>query len=836
MKEGFERITVDTLGGLCTLMERSDLPLGLSPRVQNVEFFPGGFRTRDAFKSYLTYSVPNGGHAKAVYEYFDGTGNKWHIAYTSDGGDVIALDPDGGGGYTSVIGNTGAFWGRDFTTMRATSLYGKVYACLSDGIRGVAPPFQWNGVTTARPIAATGPVAPALTSAAAGTMTDGRYYVIASFETESGFITGTTQLNYVDLTSGGISKIAATAIPIGPLGTSKRRLFVSLVDSFELFNPPALIINDNTTTSLTFNLSQAEIAAGLPFEGYIALQTPTAHLGVESYSNRLVMWGGDGKINPFLGPTTTSITPPYSSIGLINLDFSGNTATSYNWAVPGSYSEWYGASGNAAVSPPWFVAGQLGNYLTLTSLGPGSAPMVQQGYGAPGVSLRMNHDALGNYYLVPGRKYGIRASARCANTAVGGSLVIALYETVSLASRTKVAELEIPISSMLPPTSGPGWHIHESDGTVTVTAHDYVSMDVYYKDGTLGDVASISHIEVYDLETKRGGSVLDVSKAFDPESFDAVNGTIIVNPNDGQSIRNVFSLRGNMYICKEKSMYVTQDSGQDPAFWSTEIVSSTVGTPSVHGVGLGDGWAVIVARDGLYLFDGGAPQKISQEIQPTWDEFDWTKGEQVFCIVNPVKQTIVIGGPSIGNGYQQLRLSYLSGFGDPVAGNGNGRAWSRDLHTARFYGGNMITLDDGSRTIAYAGGTTSLVSRIAYEAPQVYLDYDGKVIAATYETAPIGQDMERSLFGQLAVKIRGSDTVDLFYTKPDAAIVSLGSKTITPDMLHDVEKRLMIIQTQIGIVLQNNVDILLVPTGGYFKVKRIAVWLKPAPSAKLRGY
>ena len=43
----------------------------------------------------------------------------------------------------------------------------------------------------------------------------------------------------------------------------------------------------------------------------------------------------------------------------------------------------------------------------------------------------------------------------------------------------------------------------------------------------------------------------------------------------------------------------------------------------MHGVGIGEEWVVIARRTGLYLFDGGDPVKISQEIQPTWDATNW---------------------------------------------------------------------------------------------------------------------------------------------------------------------------------------------------------------------
>jgi hypothetical protein len=813
-------------------MERSDLPIGVAAVAQNVEFFPGGFRTRDGFKPYLYEPAATVGDFLAIFDHVDGKGVRHHVTYQGEVGKIGERNT--GTTINTVVTKIGSMT-NTFSTMKAASLYGKLYACISDGRRGIAPPIQWDGTLDATSVAATGADAATL-GEVAGVMVGGTYYVVVAFETATEYITGTTKLNYITIASN--KSIQVTSVPLGPPGTVKRRIFVSLVDSFELFNPPSLVINDNTTTTAAINLTQADIAGGLPFEGFQSLQIPTSHLGVESYANRLVMWGGDGKINPFFGPLTTAIDSTYSSIGLINLDFGARNAAYYNWAVAGTYADWYGTSGNAAVIAGSKNEGEVLNYLRLTSLGAGLTPKIQQGYGS--VDTRLNKDALGNYYLAPGRRYGIRARIRVeGSNSNAGSVVIRLYETASLASRTQVAELNIAVDDL----NGNKWWVYEADGTVTTTGTPYVSMDIGFLDGEVGDKLNISHVEVYDLSAKRGNSKLDISRAFDPESFDVVTGVKQFSQNDGQEVRDVFQLRGNLYVCKERSMYVTQDNGLEPSNWQVELVSSTVGTPSVHGVAVGDGWAVIASRDGLYMFDGGAPNKISQEIQPTWDTFDWTKGEQIFCMVNTAKQAIYVSGPVVGGGRQALRLSYVSGFGNPLESNGNGRAWSKDVSVpaGAMYGGGTIILDNGTKTFAiagmgYTGAPLTTYTSIAYEDANTDLDLGVQQIYAVYETAPIGDDMGRSLFGELALKVRGVSPVIAWVMRPNAVAKSLGSKALTTDPLHDVEFRMNITDTQLGIRIESNPSLVDYPTGGYFIVKRIAVWAKPSPSAKLRGY
>ena len=821
MIEGFEPVVVDTLGGLCTLVERSDLPLGLSPMAQNVQFFPGGVRTRDGFKAYLQDAgTPTDGF-RAAYDHVDGRGTRHHLIYQGGTGKLGSRTT--GTTINSVIAKLGA--PSSFSTMKATSQYGRVFACFSDGRRGLAPPFQYDGVLAASEVGATGAheAYPAY-DAFGGSMVAGVYYVAVSFETVTGYITGPTKLANVTLSGSG--QIDITSIPIGPPGTVKRRLFISLVDTFELYNPPGLVLNDNTTTVMNnVNLSQAEIAAGLPFESYINLQPPTAHLGVTAYSNRIIYWGGDGKINQFFGPTSTGINPTYSSIGLINLDFSAEAAAAYTWGTPGSYAEWYGASAAAAVTAGSAAEGETLNYLSITSAGGATDGLVQQGWGSG--DYRLNRDELGMYYLEPGRRYGIRARVRNAGGAAAGDLKVILYTATSTGpARTMIATLTVPMSS-----TGPNWAIYESDGSVDVTAMPDVAIEVYLNGVTAGKVVDITRVEVYDVEYKRGFSTLDISRVDDPESFDILLGRVTISPNDGQEIRDVFPLRGNLYIAKEQSLYVTQDNGQEPAFWNNEIVSSTVGTPSVHGVGMGDGWVVIASRDGLYYFDGGAPQKVSQEIQPTWDLFDWTKGERLYCTVNTLTQTVIIGGPT-STGWQQLRLSYVDGWGSPM-NDGNGRKWSTDLRyttatdTGQFLHATTLVLDSGGKAIAYCVSDDS--ARLVYEDAATYTDYSGR-IASYYETAPIGTEVARSLFGQIVNKVRGTGTLLSYIVRPDGSATALPSKTLGSSPLHDVEIRIHQSDTQLGLRIG------VAAAGHYFIAKRLSIWRKMAPFSRIRGY
>ncbi len=84
----------------------------------------------------------------------------------------------------------------------------------------------------------------------------------------------------------------------------------------------------------------------------------------------------------------------------------------------------------------------------------------------------------------------------------------------------------------------------------------------------------------------------------------------------------------------------------EPASWTINEVSNSVGTPSVSGVAVGEDWAVIAGRAGMYLFDGGEPVKISQEIQPLWDQINWAAGQTLWVSVDTRNKRILCGVPT----------------------------------------------------------------------------------------------------------------------------------------------------------------------------------------------
>ena len=169
-----------------------------------------------------------------------------------------------------------------------------------------------------------------------------------------------------------------------------------------------------------------------------------------------------------------------------------------------------------------------------------------------------------------------------------------------------------------------------------------------YADGTPNSSGQfyIDNIEIFPTNQPSNASLVRASRVEDPESYDGIDGLLSVAENNGQAICAAFTLRERLYFVKEHSLHVTQDDGtNEPALWSIAEVSHAVGTSSVRGVGIGEDWVVIAHRTGLYLFSGGEPVKISQEIQPTWNQINWQYGQTLWVTVDTKERRIFVGAP-----------------------------------------------------------------------------------------------------------------------------------------------------------------------------------------------
>lgn len=105
------------------------------------------------------------------------------------------------------------------------------------------------------------------TEPGAGNVSAGIHLYAVAYETASGFITKPGPAVWTSKTSAGSKNINLASIPTGPSNITKRHLLATKLipaysppqENFELFFLPTGTINDNTTTTLTFDFFDTEL-------------------------------------------------------------------------------------------------------------------------------------------------------------------------------------------------------------------------------------------------------------------------------------------------------------------------------------------------------------------------------------------------------------------------------------------------------------------------------------------------------------------------------------------------------------------------------------------------
>src|SRR5437660_2183129 len=456
------------------------------------------------------------------------------------------------------------------------------------------------------------------TAAAGGSISSGVHQVCVIFKTRQGYLTKPGPAT--TWTSSGGKRAVITNIPTGPSNVVARLLcftgaggasFFYTASSATLFSGN-MVIADTTTTSLVVDFSDAILLAGTNVDNLFKLIELSDCAGVLDYAQRLLWWGERNKMNNWVnlgfdGGFTGPSLPHYPLGWTPDAIFAPGGTDEQNFTVWG-----------AAYSI-------VGNGTTLTR------GLMTQG---------AVNDSLGAPLIQANTDYTVRA--RCARNAVlsQGTLHIHLF---SASGGVNTTGLQLTAAQL---TTGYVEYTAQLAAPLATIPSDVVLR--IYADGTPNQNGQfyIDAIEIFPTVQPVNASLVRASRVEDPESYDGIDGLLSIAENNGQAIRAAFKLRERLYFVKEHSLHVTQDDGaNEPALWSIAEVSRRLGTPSVRGVGMGEDWVVIAHRTGLYIFNGGEPVKISQEIQPTWNQINWQYGHTLWVTVDTKERRIFVGAP-----------------------------------------------------------------------------------------------------------------------------------------------------------------------------------------------
>jgi hypothetical protein len=152
-------------------------------------------------------------------------------------------------------------------------------------------------------------------------------------------------------------------------------------------------------------------------------------------------------------------------------------------------------------------------------------------------------------------------------------------------------------------------------------------------------------------------AIVRVSKSGEPESFNAVEGFLTVNPGDsGGGVQNCCEYRSMLFMFKSQRTYATLDKETEAAFWEVNSVDMSIGT-ECHGLGKSLDFGenvqdqVFVAdRGGLRLFGGTFSEDtvITENFEDQWARITPAHFHKIEVAVDPIHSHIYVVVPLDG--------------------------------------------------------------------------------------------------------------------------------------------------------------------------------------------
>jgi len=466
-----------------------------------------------------------------------------------------------------------------------------------------------------------------------GIISAGVRKICYSFLTRNGYMTAPSPILTVDIPAGA-STLSINNLASGPDDVIARVVHLTAANGGNFYNIPIPVtvldngvsvvnsstyLNDNTSRTINLSFSDGVLLAAnaIDIQGnnlFATLELGSI-LGIIGYASRTFAIGEQNKVPNFInwsfdgGYIDASLLPT-----TIPLGWTRNSA--------------FGAGGILVNSPIFGFAYQIQNATgsTQATYGMITQPAFQDEFLVP--------------IIRPSTKYSTRITAAVTAGGASGNLVVDLFSP-SLA--LSLGNFSVPLASI-------GTRMQIFTGAMLTNVLAPVPNDLLLRiyataipDGTtiVIDRNEPFPTEQPNLSTQVTGSYVNNFEAFDESGEGGIVDTAGENQ---QAVRSAFTLYDTLYLVKTGSFVSTQDNGStEPSGWSLRIVSNSVGTPSIYGVttgidepNTGEAWAIIAGQPGGYIFNGGEPIKITEEIQSLWNYINWAYGHTLW-VKNDVK-------------------------------------------------------------------------------------------------------------------------------------------------------------------------------------------------------
>lgn len=486
-----------------------------------------------------------------------------------------------------------------------------------------------------------------------GILAAGIRKICYSFLTDSGYMTQPSPIFTLDVPQGA-SALTVGNILTGPPNVVARVVHITPANGenfYDILVPvtvlsngqnvvnTATVLNDNSSTNINLSFADEVLTAepGIDVPGNNLFETRElgAPVAFIAYAERLFAIGEQNKIQNLLN---------YSFDGGIqvnpgNIGAGGGAGTAQTYPAGWTVDPAAGGGGSVVNSPIFGSAYQITGTGTVGfpsgNVGMITQPAFQDEFEVP--------------IVLPSTTYSVRlaAMATAAGADTNGKLVIDFF---SPGLGAAVGTFTLPLSQLA--TS-----MKVFSGTLLTTVLAPVPKDLLVRIYLTGLettwTVTIDRMEPYPTELPNLSGQIIGSYQANFEAFDRLDGVIGASVQNQQPVKSAFTLFDTLYMVKTNSLVSTQDNKTtQPSQWSTpRVISNVVGTTSIFGVAgisdddSGEEWAVIAGQPGVYVFNGGEPIKIIEEIQELWDLINWKYGHTLW-VTNDIKsRRILIGVP-----------------------------------------------------------------------------------------------------------------------------------------------------------------------------------------------
>lgn len=283
------------------------------------------------------------------------------------------------------------------------------------------------------------------------------------------------------------------------------------------------------------------------------------------------------------------------------------------------------------------IVGQSGGYYVGASLAlfpaePGNSMISQPAY----------QDIWGAPILLPSQPYLMRFRAQLVSGTANGNLVFGLYSPSQglLASATQAVS---GISS-----SALTWYDVNFTETTPISIPSDAVLYATLTGNNTAQTLAISDLLLVNADQPILQNQVRFSYVDNEFGYDNENG-FTLGFSTSQSLVSGFVMRNYLYFNGENDLFVAQATNNLPSEWPASLSANDCGGSGPNAVASLQDLAWWVGRQGVQVFNGTEPKKISQEVQPDFDVTNWNAIVTTAVAHDAIQRVLYISYPTGDN-------------------------------------------------------------------------------------------------------------------------------------------------------------------------------------------